>query len=121
MRKNRPHKDLRAWQKSMELVVGVYKMTDEFPKDQMYVLGSQSQRAAISIPSNIAEGLAKRSPRDRARFLEIAQGSLSELDTQVELARRLAFVDEKNYDFLMDLMEEIQMLLSGLLRSISRA
>lgn len=95
-------------------------MTHLFPKGQAYVLGAQSERAGISIPSNIAEGLAKRSPRERARFLEIAQGSLSELDTQVELARRLSLVDEIQYNATMDLIEEVQMLLSGLLRSISR-
>jgi four helix bundle protein len=120
MRRNRPHKDLRVWQKSMDLVAEVYRMTNGFPKDQMYVLGAQSQRAAISIPSNIAEGLAKRSPRDRIRFMEIAQGSLSELDTQVELAHRLGFMQQELYDEIMDRMEEVQMLLSGLLRSMSR-
>jgi four helix bundle protein len=120
MRRNRPHKDLRLWQKSIDLVARVYGMTSAFPKHQAYVLGAQSQRAAISVPSNIAEGLAKPGPRDRSRFLRIAQGSLSELDTQVELAMRLGFVASELYEELMDRIEEVQMLLSGLLRSLSK-
>ena len=119
MRTNRPHKNLLAWQKSVDLVTEVYKMTNGFPRDQQFVLSAQTQRAAISVPSNIAEGMAKRSSKDRTRFLEIAQGSLSELDTQVEVAMRLRFVDESEYTLLMDLMEEIQRLLSGLIRTYS--
>lgn len=120
MRTNRPHKNLHAWKKSMDLVTEIYKLTSLYPRGQEYVLVSQSQRAAISVPSNIAEGMAKRSFKDRARFLEVAQGSLSELDTQVELARRLGYIVEGAYDPLMDLIEEIQRLLSGLIKKYSR-
>ncbi len=119
MRTNRPHKGLLAWQRSMDLVTEVYKMTDGFPREQRYILTPQSQRAAISVPSNVAEGMAKRSFKDRTRFLEIAQGSLSELDTQIELAKRLGFVANETYEMLMDLIEEIQRLLSGLIKKYS--
>ena len=116
MRTNRPHKGLLVWQRSMDLVIDVYKMTNGFPREQRYVLTPQSQRAAISVPSNVAEGMAKRSFRDRTRFFEIAQGSLSELDTQIELAHRLGFVANETYDILMYLIEEIQRRLSGLIK-----
>lgn len=119
MRPNRPHKSLLAWQKSVDLVAEVYKKTDDFPKAQQFVLSAQSQRAAVSVPSNIAEGMAKRSLKDRTRFLEVAQGSLSELDTQVEVAKRLGFVGTDRYEMIMDLMEEIQRLVSGLIRAYS--
>ena len=92
MRNNRPHKGLKVWQQSVDLVVNIYKATETFPRDQVYVLSAQMQRAAISVPSNIAEGMAKSGNKDRRRFLEIAQGSLSELDTQVEIALRLGFL-----------------------------
>jgi four helix bundle protein len=104
----------------MDLATEIYKVTSRYPRGQEYVLVAQSQRAAISVPSNIAEGMAKRSFRDRARFLEVAQGSLSELDTQVELAKRLKFILEDAYAMLMDLIEEIQKLLSGLIRKYSQ-
>jgi four helix bundle protein len=103
----------------MDLVAEVYQMTDGFPREQRYVLTPQSQRAAISVPSNVAEGMAKRSLRDRVRFFEIAQGSLSELDTQIELAKRLGFVTGETYEKLMDLIEDIQRLISGLIRKYS--
>ncbi|MCU0454653.1 MAG: four helix bundle protein [Bacteroidetes bacterium] len=103
----------------MDLVTEAYRSTGGYPESQRYVLTPQSQRAAISVPSNIAEGMAKRSFKDRTRFFEIAQGSLSELDTQIELARRLGFVAVETYEMLMDLIEEIQRLLSGLIKKYS--
>ncbi len=118
MRNNRPHKTLRVWQKAIDLVADVYNMTKGFPREQVYVLAAQVQRAAISVPSNIAEGMAKTGKKDRARFLEISQGSLSELDTQVETAFRLGYVEQASYERLLDAIEEVQMLLSGLLRSV---
>ncbi len=85
------HKNLIVWQKSMELVVLVYKLTEAFPSSEIYGLTSQMKRAAISIPSNIAEGRRRRSPKEFVHFLRIAFGSASELETQIEISERLKF------------------------------
>ena len=87
----RPHERLDVWQDSMSLVVAVYQMTGSFPEAERFGLVSQMRRAAVSIPSNIAEGAARRSTPDYLRFLAIARGSLSELDTQLNIAFRLGF------------------------------
>ena len=85
------HKDLKVWQESMTLVENIYKITSEFPKEEMYGLTSQIKRASISVPSNIAEGAGRKSNVEYMRFLYIALGSLSELETQLEIAVRLSF------------------------------
>lgn len=82
----RPHRKLVVWQKSMALVQDIYKTTATFPKNEEYGLSSQMRRAAVSVPSNLAEGSARKGPKVFKHFLNIAQGSLSELDIQVELA-----------------------------------
>lgn len=85
------YQDLIAWQKAMDLVEAVYHLSARFPSDERFGLTAQVRRAAVSIPSNIAEGQA-RSPRDFARFLDIAQGSLAETETQLLIGSRLKFV-----------------------------
>lgn len=91
------HKDLKVWQESMSLVEDVYKKTTLFPKEELYGLTSQIKRSVISIPSNIAEGAGRKSPKEFKRFLYIALGSASELDTQIEIAIRLGFIEyDKN-------------------------
>lgn len=87
----RKHQQLRVWQESMELVVAVYTLTSTFPASERYGLASQMQRAAVSVPSNIAEGAARGSKADFLRFLHIARGSLSELETQCLIAQRLGY------------------------------
>ncbi|MEX5444825.1 four helix bundle protein, partial [Acinetobacter schindleri] len=87
----RPHERLDAWRDSMELVEMIYRLTEVFPDQERYGLTAQLRRAAVSIPSNIAEGAARRSTPDYSRFLSIARGSLSELDTQVQIAARLGY------------------------------
>ncbi|MGP9664688.1 four helix bundle protein [Halomonas sp. AOP22-C1-8] len=87
----RKHQQLRAWQQAMDLVVLIYSMTANFPLTEQYGLTSQMQRAAVSVPSNIAEGAARGSKRDFLRFLHIARGSLSELETQCQIAQRLGY------------------------------
>ena len=87
----RPHEGLEVWRDAMDLVEAVYRMTSSFPDSERFGLTSQMRRAAVSVPSNIAEGAARRSRADYLRFLGIARGSLSELDTQIQIADRLGF------------------------------
>ena len=89
----RPHEQLEVWRDAMDLVVHTYRFSQQFPASERFSLTSQIRRAAISVPSNIAEGAARRSKADYLRFLSIARGSLSELATQSQIAVRLEFVD----------------------------
>lgn len=89
----RPHERLDVWRDAMALVEAVYRFTSTFPDNERFGLTAQMRRAAISVPSNIAEGAARRSTADYLRFLSIARGSLSELDTQLQLAMRLDFCE----------------------------
>jgi len=82
----RPHKRLDLWKKAMEMVTEVYGVTGGFPREEVYGLTAQLRRAAVSVPSNIAEGLTRRSVADKLHFLNISQASLSEIDTQIEIA-----------------------------------
>lgn len=87
------HRDLRAWQESMLLVEVVYRDTEDLPKDEVFGLRAQIRRAAVSVPSNLAEGSGRNSPRELRQFVGIASGSLAELATQLELAVRLGFLE----------------------------
>ena len=114
----RPHRQLGVWQYSMQLVKTVYDLTKGFPKAQTFVLSSQIQRAAISIPSNIAEGAARKSRNEFLHSLNIAQGSLSELDTQLELAYNLKYIDEAQHSKAMLELTSTFKMLSGLVKSL---
>ena len=116
----RPHRKLEVWQRSMELVKTIYELTKEFPKEETYGLSSQMQRSAVSIPCNIAEGAARRSKAELLHFLSIAQGSLSELDTQLEVAYMLGYIDEEKRKETLDEITTIFKLLSGLIRSVKQ-
>src|SRR6266496_168217 len=85
-------RDLRVWQSGMELVTQIYRLTQSFPREEQYGLTSQMRRAAVSVPSNIAEGHARESSKEYLNHLSIVQGSLAELQTQIEIAARLDFV-----------------------------
>jgi four helix bundle protein len=89
---DKPHKKLKAWQGAMDLCMRIYEMTEGFPKHELYGLASQMRRAAVSIPCNIAEGSARSSGKESAQFYNIARASLSELDTQIEIAERLMYI-----------------------------
>ncbi len=115
---SRPHRKLDVWQKSMELVRKIYQNTATFPKNEEYGLSSQMRRAAISVPSNLAEGAARKGNKEFKQFLNIAQGSLSELDTQVELARMLGYMYSERYSELMYKMTEISKMLFGLANAL---
>ena len=90
----RGHKDLRAWQSAMLLVEDIYRLTSTFPKEELFGLSSQMRRAAVSVPSNIAEGSARNGTKELLYFLGMATGSLAELDTQLELVYRLKYCDD---------------------------
>ena len=88
------HKDLKVWQEGMELVVEIYNLTKLFPKEEQYGLTSQMRRCCISIPSNIAEGAGRKGSKEFSRFLYVSLGSLSEIETQLEIAFRLNYIAE---------------------------
>ena len=115
---NRPHRKLDAWQKSMNLVKWIYEITERFPKEEIFGLTSQMRRSAISVPSNIAEGAARRSKNEFLQFLNIAKGSLSELDTQIELSKMLHYIDEQVYSDIVIEITIIFKIISGLIKSI---
>ena len=103
----------------MDLVVAVYQACKAYPKEELYALTSQTRRAASSVPANIAEGQGRRSRKEFCQFLGNARGSLLELDTHLELAVRLSYLKEENYQDLYRQLHEVGRLLNGLLRSLS--
>ena len=110
-------KKLKIWQKGMELVMGVYELSSQLPSDERFGLKSQITRAAVSIPSNIAEGSAKKSKKDYVRFLEIALGSLFELETQMLMIDQLGYGDKQlRMSLLAGIDEEQKMLISFILK-----
>jgi four helix bundle protein len=115
----RSHRDLVAWQKAMGLIVAVYQASKGYPKDELHALTSQTRRAAASVPANIAEGQGRRSRAEFRQFLGNARGSLLELDTHLELALRLGYLDEGDFKHLSGRLHEVGRLLNGLLRSLS--
>jgi len=114
----RPHRKLDCWQKSMELVREIYQITSAFPNNEEYGLSSQMRRAAVSVPSNMAEGAARKGKNEFRQFLNIAQGSLSELDTQVELAHMLGYTSSERHRELITKMTEVSKMLYGLTNSL---
>ncbi len=115
----RHYSELIAWQKAMDLVVTVYRLTGSFPKSEAYGLTSQMRRAAVSVPSNIAEGQGRSTTKDFVHFLHIARGSLQELETQVILAVRLEFLSETTQPEFLSKTTEISRILNGLIRSLN--
>lgn len=114
----RKHRDLLVWQESVELALLVYRLTDSFPKSELYGLVSQLRRAATSVPANIAEGAARTGTAELLHFLSIAHGSLSELDTHMEIAHRLGYLqDRAEPDQKLELVFR---LLSGLTASLRK-
>ena len=117
---DKPHKKLNVWKESIELARDVYTLTSRFPSEERFGLTSQMRRAAISIPSNVAEGAARRSKKEFKNFVGMAQGSLSELDTQFELAVALGYLNRNDLGGLEERMLKIDKMLSGLIRSLTK-
>jgi four helix bundle protein len=119
MEKVRSYKDLKVWQRGTDLALDVYALSRKFPKDELYGLTSQVRRAAISIPSNIAEGSERKAHRDFLRFVRIASGSLAEVETQIYMAVRLGYITEEEYQNLQPLMAEIGRMLNGFANNLA--
>ena len=111
-------RDLIVWQRSMQLTVAIYRLTQNFPHEEMYGLSSQIRRAAVSVPSNIAEGQGRLSTGEFRQFLGIARGSNSELQTQLEIARALGFGNSKLIDEAESLSHEVGKMLFTLLETL---
>jgi four helix bundle protein len=114
------YRDLIVWQKAMGLVEAVYKITANFPREEIYGLTSQVRRASVSIPSNIAEGQGRRTTRDFLSFLSIAHGSLKEVETQIMIAKRLQFICEGKQSEILELTTEVGRLISDLANSLKK-
>lgn len=115
------YRDLIVWQKSIELVTEIYLITKNFPKEEIYVLGVQMRRAAISIPSNIAEGRLRRSRKEFRQFLLTAYSSGGELETQIIIAKRLPLMNNLDYSKADMILEEVMKMLNRLIHSIPNA
>lgn len=115
----RPHQKLEAWSRAIELVTDIYKSTEDFPKEERYGLTGQIRRAAVSIPANLAEGAGRRSQKEFAHFLSNSQGSESELETELIIAHRLGYLDERTFARLIQQLERIGRLITGLVRHIT--
>jgi four helix bundle protein len=112
------HKDLDIWKRGIELVTAVYKLTKSFPREETYGLSAQMQRAAVSYPSNIAEGAARNSKADYSRFVYIALGSLSELETQVIISKDLGYTSD--IEKLLNEIEILRMMTLNFIKHLKR-
>lgn len=113
------YKELLVWQKSMDLVTEVYKSSRQFPREEIYGLTSQVRRAIVSVPSNIAEGQGRNSTKEFVRHLSFAYGSLMEVETQLQIAVNLGYLQMKDVNGLLESSAEVGRLLNGLMRSLT--
>ncbi len=117
----RGHRDVVAWQKAMDLAKQIYVLTNSFPKHELYGMTSQLRRAAVSVPSNLAEGAARNSKREFAYFISTARGSLAEIETQIELAIFLGYIPDRAARSAFVSIEDLGRLLIGLRNWSSRS
>jgi four helix bundle protein len=113
------HKDLEVWKKSIGLVNEIYLITKSYPKEELFGITNQIRRAAVSIPSNIAEGAARNHKNEFKQFLYIALGSLSELETQIIISHQITFLSDNQFNNLNENLIIIRKLLLGLIRKIN--
>ena len=114
------YKDLKVWQKSIELVAEIYKLTEQFPKSEIYGLASQMQRAAVTIPSNIAEGQKRNYTKEFLQFLYISYSSGAELETQIEICKKLNKFKDLDYNKIENLLNEVMKMLNVLIGSLKK-
>ena len=112
------YSDLNVWKKSMDLTVEVYRLVKFLPKEETYALSDQMRRAVVSIPSNIAEGHGRNSTRDFIRFLSIARGSQTELETQLQICERLKYISKEQLEFSLTLCDEVNKMLNVLISKL---
>jgi four helix bundle protein len=117
----KPHKRLQVWQAAVDLAVHFHEATRRFPSSSRFELASQMNRAALSVPSNIAEGAARKSRNEYLHFLYVARASASELDTQLEIARRLSFMSVENAEKLQSELDRVAKMLNALIRALCRS
>lgn len=120
MRIAKRYSDLVAWQRAMDLVEDIYKISEKFPKSEIYGLTSQLRRAAVSVPSNIAEGYGRSGRREFAHALPIALGSLAEVETQILIAERLGYLAADSRETLMESSTQTGRIVVGLMNSMER-
>ena len=113
------YKDLNIWKRSIEIVENIYKITKNFPKEEIYGLTSQLRRSAVSIPSNIAEGFARFSNKEYKQFLFISLGSCAEFSTQIIIALRLGYFENKKADKLLNEIDEISKMTMSLIKKLN--
>src|SRR4030042_2650548 len=116
----KPHKKLDVWQAAMKVAQMVYQLTNTFPSEERFGLVTQMRRAAVSIPSNIAEGAARQGKREFKNFVSMAQGSLSELDTQLDLTILLGYISEDDVKEIEGQLLRVDKMLTGLIRSLEK-
>ena len=114
----RNYKDLKVWQRSYQLCIEIYRITKGFPKEETYGLASQIRRAAVSVPSNIAEGYGRKTTPEYIRFLYIAYGSNCELETQTLLSGDLGYIEARELKKLQDGIGEVERMLKALIKSL---
>lgn len=113
-------KELKVWQNSKNLVIDIYKDTENFPKTEIFGLTNQIRRASVSVPSNIAEGCGRNSNKDLKRFLDIANGSSFELETQLIIANELKFLNDSSFNTLIKKIDEVQKMIYGFKNSLAK-
>lgn len=118
MSSNKPHRNLKAWQKGIDLVIAIYEVTRKFPSEEIYGLTSQLRRAAVSAPSNIAEGAADRTIDQFTNFLSNSIGSLNEIDTHLYIGLLLGYLSDNEYNRIYKLLDECLALTYGLKKSL---
>ena len=118
-KKVRHYRDLTGWQKAMDLVEIVYEATRSWPRDEIYGLTNQIRRAVVSVPSNIAEGQGRNSPKEFMHHLSIARGSLLEVETQALIAQRLGYLQPQSAERILSSADEVSRLISGLSRYLA--
>lgn len=114
----RNFREYKVWKDAIDLSIEVYRLTENFPKHEVYALANQLQRAIVSIPSNIAEGSAKQSELDFAHFLEFALGSAYEAETQLQIAVKLGYVQQNEHDSVIMKLQSIEKRLSSLINKL---
>ncbi|QNP41635.1 four helix bundle protein [Lysobacter solisilvae (ex Woo and Kim 2020)] len=113
------YRELEVWREAIDLVGSIYALSSRFPSDERFGLTAQLRRAAVSVPSNIAEGHARSSTRDFLRFLSISLGSLAELETQLVIAHRLGFADDHEFDRILFDANRVGRMMRGLTKSLN--